>query len=242
MSTVERSSIQIAGIDIQIERKAIKNLHVGVYPPNGRVRVAAPLHMDDEAVRLAVISRLSWVKRQVRSFQEQRRESKREMVSGESHYFLGKRYLLDVIYGSLKHEIVLKHSTIELHVQNGTTTENRYKLLQEWYRKELKKIVAELIGKWEEKIGITLKSWQIKRMRTQWGSCNIEKRNILLNLQLARVSIECIEYIIVHEMVHLLERHHNDRFNAYMDRVLPDWRTRREKFDEVYLVHEEWGY
>ena len=239
MNIVKNSFIQVSGLDINIERKDIKNLHIGVYPPNGRVRVAAPLHIDDEAVRLAVITRLSWLKRQIKSFQEQRRESKREMLSGESHYFLGKRYLLDVLYDSQKHYVVLQHSKIELHIRPNTTTENRYKLLQEWYRKELNKIVSKLIEKWEKRINVKLNNWQIKRMRTKWGSCNIEKKSILINLHLARVSVECIEYIIVHEMVHLLERHHNDNFKMYMDRFLPEWRERKDTLNQTILGFEE---
>jgi len=240
MNTVKNSLIQVSDIEINIERKDIKNLHIGVYPPNGRVRVASPLNIDDEAVRLAVISRLSWIKRQIKNFQEQRRESKREMVSGESHYFLGKRYLLDVIYDSRKHFIVLKHSKIELHINPNTSTENRYKLLQEWYRKELNKIVSKLMDKWEKKIGVKLNNWQIKKMRTKWGSCNIEKKSVLINLHLARVPIECIEYIIVHELVHLLQRYHNDEFKMYMDKFLPEWKKCRDVLNQSYLPYEEW--
>ena len=240
MNIVSSSYIKIGGIDIRIERKTIKNLHVGVYPPYGRVRIAAPYYMDDEAVRLAVISRLAWIKRQIRSFQEQRRESKREMVSGESHYFLGRRYLLEVSYGSFKHGVILKHSTMELRVKPGTTLENRYKVLQEWYRSELQSIVRRFVDKWEKTIGIRLNGWQIKRMKTKWGSCNIEKKKILLNLHLARVPVECIEYIVVHEMVHLLQRHHNDAFRIYMDRFLPEWESCRATLNQFILGHEEW--
>ncbi len=240
MSIVESSFIQVSGIDVKIERKEIKNLHIGVYPPDGRVRVASPLHIDDEAVRLAVISRLSWIKRQIEKFQDQKRESKREMVSGESHYFLGKRYLLDVLYDSKKHYVTLEQTKIVLHITPHTTKENRYKLLQEWYRKELHKVVSKLIGKWEEKIGVQLNSYQIKKMKTRWGSCNIEKRHILLNLHLARVPLECIEYIVVHEMVHLLERYHNDEFKMYMDKFLPEWRKYRKILNHSNLPYEEW--
>ena len=134
MNIINSSYISVGGIDVQIDRKEIKNLHIGVYPPHGRVRVATPVNIDNEAVRLAIVSKLSWIKKQVRHFQEQPRQTKREMVSGESHYFLGKRYLLDVIYGSVKHQVVLKHSVIEIHVRVNTSVENRYKLLSEWYR------------------------------------------------------------------------------------------------------------
>lgn len=240
MSIVEKTTIQVSGIDVNIERKKIKNLHIGVYPPNGRVRVATPIYLDDEAVRFAVINRLSWIKRQIKNFQEQKRESKRQMISGESHYFLGKRYLLDVIYDSKKYYIVLRHSKIELHIKPNTTTKNRYKLLLEWYRRELYEIVCKLVAKWEKEIGIKLNNFQIKKMRTKWGSCNIEKKSILLNLHLARVPVECIEYIIVHEMVHLLQRHHNDIFKNYMDRFLPEWEKYRNILNQNHLAYFEW--
>ena len=240
MNTINCSSINVSGIGVHIDRKEIKNLHIGVYPPDGRVRVAAPLNIDNEAVRLAIISRLSWIKRQVQHFQEQPRQTKREMVTGESHYFLGKRYLLDVIYGSLKHEVILNHSHIELHVRANTSVENREKLLSEWYREQLYTIVKEIVPKWEERIGVKLNSWKIKKMRTKWGSCSVDKKNILLNLNLVKTPVECIEYIVVHELVHLLERYHNDSFKVYMDRFLPEWRQCRDMLTNSVLGHEEW--
>lgn len=232
--------MSVGGIDVQIDRKEIKNLHIGVYPPHGRVRVATPVNIDDEAVRLAVVSKLSWIKKQVRHFQEQPRQTKREMVTGESHYFLGKRYLLDVIYGSVKHQVILKHSHIELHVRENTSVVNRQKLLSEWYREQLHNVVNEFIPKWEHRIGVKVDSWRIKKMRTKWGSCNTDKKSVLLNLNLAMTSVECIEYIVVHELVHLLERHHNDNFQTYMNRYLPDWKQCRDVLNQSVLSFEEW--
>lgn len=240
MNIINSSSISVGGVDVQIDRKEIKNLHIGIYPPHGRVRVATPVKIDDEAVRLAVVSKLSWIKKQVRHFQEQPRQTKREMVSGESHYFLGKRYLLDVIYGSVKHQVVLKHSHIELHVRANTSVENRQKLLNEWYREQLHTIIEEFIPKWEHRVGVTLNSWKIKKMRTKWGSCSVEKKQILLNLNLAMTPVECIEYIVVHEIVHLLERHHNDNFKVYMDKFLPEWKSYRDTLNQSILSFEEW--
>jgi len=240
MSINNNTSIHVSGVDVQIERKDIKNLHVGVYPPYGRVRVAAPLNVDDEAVRLAVISRLSWIKKNVRQFQEQKRESKREMISGESHYFFGKRYLLDVKDTKSKHKIIQNHSKLELYVRSHTSTENRQLVLNEWYRDQLKKEIVKLVTKWEKIIDVELSSWSIKKMRTKWGSCNIDRKSILLNLELAKVPVECIEYIVVHEMVHLLERHHNDNFKVYMDRFLPEWKQCRDILNQSVLGYEEW--
>ncbi len=230
----------MSDLDIHIDRKEIKNLHIGVYPPHGRVRVATPVKIDDEAVRLAVVSKLSWIRKQVRHFQEQPRQTKREMVSGESHYFLGKRYLLDVVYGSIRHEVVLRHSHIELHVRVNTSAENRQKLLNAWYREQLHAIVQKLIPKWRERIGIELNSWSIKKMRTKWGSCSVDKKNILLNLNLAKTPVECIEYIVVHEMVHLLERHHNNNFKVHMDRFLPEWKQCRDILNQSILSYDNW--
>jgi len=240
MNIINSSSISVGGVDVQIDRKEIKNLHIGVYPPHGRVRVATPVNIDNEAVRLAVVSKLSWIKKQVRHFQDQPRQTKREMVSGESHYFLGKRYLIDVIYGSAKHQVILKHSIIEIHVRAGTSVDNRLKLLNEWYREQLNTLVQELIPKWEQKIGVTVDSWKIKKMRTKWGSCNTEKKRVLLNLNLAKTPIECIEYIVVHELVHLLERHHNNSFQTYMDRYFPEWKECKNILNQSILSFEEW--
>jgi len=240
MNIINSSSISVGGVDVQIDRKEIKNLHIGVYPPHGRVRVATPVKIDDEAVRLAVVSKLSWIKKQVRHFQEQPRQTKREMVSGESHYFLGKRYLLDVIYGSAKHQVVLKHSHLELHVRANTSVENREKLLSEWYREQLHNVVQGFIPKWEQKIDVTVDSWKIKKMRTKWGSCITDKKRVLFNLNLVKTPVECIEYIVVHELVHLLERHHNDNFKTYMDRYIPDWKQCRDVLNQSILSFEEW--
>ena len=234
------SKLKISGIDVVIEYKNIKNLHIGVYPPNGKVRIASPLHLNDDSIRLAIISRLSWLKRQIKNFQEQKRESKREMVTGESHYFLGKRYLLDVICDAKKHFIKINHSKIELHISKNTSIENRYKLMQEWYRKELYLILNDLIAKWENTIGVKADSWQIKKMKTKWGSCNIEKRKILFNLYLARVPLECIEYIVVHELLHLRQRYHNDEFKLLLNQYLPKWQEYQSNLNNIILSYENW--
>ena len=240
MDIIKNSTICVNGIDIQIDRKEIKNLHIGVYPPEGRVRVATPTHIDDEAVRLAVVSRLAWIKRQVKHFHEQARQSKREMVSGESHYFLGKRYLLDVKHTNSKHHIVLNHSTIELHVRRSTSVENKQHVLNEWYRVNLKREVTKLISKYETVMDVKVSNWEIKKMKTKWGSCTPTTQKILINLELAKKPLECIEYIIVHEMVHLFERNHNEVFKKYMDRFLPHWKQSSGLLNESVLGFEEW--
>lgn len=237
------SEIIVSGIRIQIVRKAIKNLHLGVYPPEGHVRVAVPEHVTDERIRLAVIDKLAWIKKQQADFMAQPRQSAREMVAGESHYFFGKIYRLEVIEQVGKHKVELVGGNkIRLSVTANTSTENRLKLMSEWYREQLKQIIPKLIEKWQAKIGVVADDWGIKKMKTKWGSCNIEAKRIWLNLDLAKKPPECLEYIIVHELVHLLERHHNSRFIAYMDEFMPKWRLHRETLNQSPLSHEEWEY
>lgn len=242
MST-DRHEIQIAGLAVEVVRKAIKHLHVGVYPPAGRVRVAVPLRLDDEAVRLAVVSRLGWIRRKQRGFIEQDRQSQREMVSGESHYFLGRRYLLAVkeCEGAPEMRLV-GNALLELRVPPGHDHTRRDAVLQRWYRHQLRAQLPPLLAKWEPRIGRTVSEVRIKRMKTRWGSCNVPARRIWLNLELIKKPVGCLEYVLVHELVHLHERHHNDRFVEWMDRLLPAWRVHRDELNRAPLTHEEWTY
>ena len=231
------------GLSVDVVRKAIKNLHLGVYPPNGRVRVAAPLAVSDEAIRLAVIGKQSWIKRQQAKFETQLRQSQREMISGESHYFLGKRYRLNVVELNGPARVVLRNkSTMDLYVRPGTGTEKREQILQRWYRERLKEHIPQLIAKWEPEIGVTVAEWGIKKMKTRWGSCNADARRIWLNLELAKKPVQCLEFIIVHELTHLLERHHNNRFRELMDKLMPQWRLHREELNRAPLARDEWWY
>jgi predicted metal-dependent hydrolase len=227
---------------VEVIRKDIKNLHLGVYPPNGRVRVAAPLRLDDEAVRLAIISRLGWIKRQQSSFEQQDRQSEREMVTGESHYVEGKRYRLDVIEHRGPAVRLRNKTTIELRVRPGTDRDKREALLHRWYRQRLREQIPELFAKWEPVIGVTVGEWGIKKMKTRWGTCNVDARRIWLNLELAKKPATCLVYILVHEMIHLRERNHNDSFRELMDRFMPQWRTHRDELNRAPLAHEDWSY
>lgn len=239
----KRHHIDVSDLKVEIVRKDIKNLHLGVYPPNGRVRAAAPLRYDDEAVRLAVISRLPWIRRQQKVFKEQERQSRREMVSGESHYFLGRKYRLDVIESSEPQGISLLHNTkMALKVRPGATRDKKEEVLQQWYRQQLRQQIPPLLAKWEETMGVKVNEVKIKIMKTRWGSCNIEARRIWLNLELAKKPLDCLEYILVHEMIHLFERHHTERFRELMDQFMPDWRLRRDQLNKSPLAHEEWKY
>ena len=241
--TTSRGQIEVQGIPVEVVRKNIKNLHVGVYPPLGRVRVAAPTKVSDEVIRLAVVSRLAWIRRQQRSFAAQRRESEREMITGESHYLQGRRYRLEVIEADGFASVSLKgKSTLQLKVPPGTDREAREAMLHRWYRARLREQIPGLIEKWAPVVGVSVAEYRIKRMKTHWGTCSVEARRIWLNLELIKKPIECLEYILVHEMVHLLERHHGDEFKALMDRFMPKWRQYRDELNSGPLGHERWEY
>jgi len=242
MST-EAVEIRVGDLAVQIVRKDIKNLHLGVYPPNGRVRVAAPLGFSDDAVRLAVIGKLGWIKKQQAKFALQARENQREMVSGESHYYLGRRYRLRVVEREGASRVALRNlATLELKVGPGADRSARERALNAWYRQRLRELVPPLLAKWEAALGVKASSWGIKRMKTRWGSCNAQARRIWLSLELAKKPVQCLEYVMVHELMHLLERSHNGQFVSLMDRRLPLWRHHRQLLNEAPLGHAEWRY
>ena len=228
---------------MEVVRKDIKNLHLAVYPPHGRVRVAVPLRVSDETVRLAVISRLGWIRRQQSTLDQQERQSEREMATGESHFVGGRRYRLDVIEQDAPATVVIRNSkTLELRVRPDTSCQKREEVLGRWYRQLHREQIPDLLAKWEPVVRVQVASCGIKRMKTKWGTCTTEARRIWLNLELAKKPPACLEYILVHEMVHLLERHHNDRFRAYMDEFMPQWRLHREELNRAPLAHEDWEY
>jgi predicted metal-dependent hydrolase len=239
----EKHQITVHGLVVDVVRKDIRNLHLAVYPPAGRIRVAAPLRVNDEAVRLLIISRLAWIKRQQEKFEGQERQSAREFVSGESHYYQGNRYLLNVMYHEGSPAVIIRNNkTMDLFVRPGSDTFERERMLNTWYRRRLKEEITPLIAKWEAIIGVKVAQWGVKRMKTRWGTCNIEARRIWLNLELIKKPVHCLEYIIVHEMIHLLERHHNERFSAYMNTFMPLWQYYREELNRAPLGHESWEY
>jgi predicted metal-dependent hydrolase len=235
--------IVVSNISVDVVRKNIKNLHLAVYPPNGRVRVAVPLRMNDDAVRLAIVSRLAWIKRHQTKFSAQDRQSAREFVAGESHYFQGRRYRLNVVYHNSAPKVFIRNnSAIDLFVREGSDRPQRQRVLTEWYRKQLKEQIPSLIDKWQPIMNVSVAEWGVKQMKTKWGTCNIRARRIWLNLELAKKPVHSLEYIIVHEMLHLLERNHNDRFKALMDRFMPLWRSYREELNQAPLAHDAWSY
>lgn len=235
--------VEVSGIAVEVVRKDIKNLHLGVYPPGGHVRIAAPLEMDADAVRLAIVTRLGWIRSQREEFKEQDRQSEREMVTGESHYFQGRRYRLDVVEHEGPPSVrVAGRGRLELTVRSGSDREKREAVLEQWYRAQVRKAAGELLLTWEPKIGVEVSDLRVRRMKTRWGSCNPEAGRIWLNTELAKKPPNCLEYILVHEMVHLLERLHTERFRKLMDGYMPSWRLRRDELNRAPLPHEDWAY
>lgn len=238
---IDRNTIEVGGVSVEVVWKKIKNLHVSVHPPDGRVRVSAPRRFDDESVRLAVASKLPWILRKRRAFASQPRQSPRRMLTGESHYFMGRKYRLRVVEEDSPPRVVVKNnSEITLRVRPGASREKKRLVLEEWYRGHMKERVPRLIEEWEPTMGVEVAEWGVKRMKTRWGSCNVRARRVWLNLELAKKPPRLLEYVVVHEMAHLLERLHNDRFRAIMDEFVPDWRARRDELNESFLPDEEW--
>ena len=233
-------SIEVRGTAVDVVRKNIKNLYIRVYPPNGRVRVAAPLRLDNDAVRMAVISRLGWIRRQRAKFQQQERQSRREFVTGESHFFEGGRYRLDVTERDGPPAVrLLNNSTLAMCVRPGADRNIREAVLDRWYRRHLRDRLPVLVAKWEPEMGVRVNEVRIRKMKTRWGTCNPVARRIWLNLELAKKPSSCLEYVVVHEMAHLIERRHNDRFWKLMDRFMPSWRYYRDELNRATLSHAD---
>ena len=226
--------LNIAGIHIEVVKKKIKNMHLYVKPPDGHVSVSAPETMSDAAIERFVRTKLSWIKRQTQSFDQQPRQSKREYVSGETLYLWGKQYFLLVEYGN-KNDVDLRGDSVILRVRKGSAANHRGNVINEWYRKRLKEEITKILPKWEEKTGITATEWKVRYMTSRWGSCNVETGTIWLNLQLAKKTPECLEYIILHELVHLVEKNHNEAFLSLLDLHMPMWREIKAKLNSQTL-------
>lgn len=239
----EKQSISIRGITVQVVKKNVKNLHISALPPNGNVRITAPLKMQDEAIRMAVISRSSWIKKQQTKFKNQERQSRREYVSGESHYFLGKPYRLKVETSPDKPAIFIRSKTqMVMQISKNSSSESRGELLTKWYRAQLKNTLEKLIPKWEKKMKAKLNKFGIRHMKTRWGSCSQEQKSIWLNLELIKKPSTSIEYVLVHELCHLKEKKHNDAFLALMDKYIPKWRMYKDELNKLPLAYEKWSY
>lgn len=238
--TTDTRTLTVAGLRVEVVRKAIKNLHLGVYPPDGRVRVAAPLALSAAAIRVAVISRLPWIRRHQAGFHQQPRESPRELVSGESHHYRGRRYRLEVIAGSGRPRVEVHRRRLRLFVREGASVADREALLERWYRARLRELLAPLVAQWQTDLGVDVRQWGVKRMKTKWGSCNPRSRRVWFNLELAKKSPEALEYVVVHELLHLRVPTHDDRFVALMHRHLPPWPRRRAELNATALAAQDW--
>jgi predicted metal-dependent hydrolase len=236
------TQLELGDMAVDVVLKDIKNVHLSVHPPTGRVRIAAPQRMDMEAIRLFAISKLGWIKEQKRKLQEQERETPREYLERESHYVWGKRYLLSVTERDEPPSVELKHKRMVLKTRPGTEEAKRQRIVEDWYREQVKTATADLIAKWEPKIGVMVNGFYVRRMKTRWGSCNSQARTIRLNTDLAKKPRECLEYIVVHEMLHILEPTHNERFQALLSQFMPDWEHRRQVLNRLPVRHENWRY
>ena len=235
------SQINLGDIAVDVVLKDIKNVHLSVHPPTGRVRISAPRRMNIDTIRIFAISKLDWIKQQQTKLREQERETRREYVERESHYVWGKRHLLTVSESDERPSIEVKHNRILLRVRPRTGEDKRKALLEEWYREQLKEAVPPLLARWQPLLDVTVERFFVQRMKTKWGGCNPDTRSIRLNTDLAKKPRACLEYIVVHEMVHLIERTHNARFVAIMDRAMSQWRLCREQLNRLPVRHEDWA-
>ncbi len=236
------TQIKLGEIVADVVLKDIKNVHLSVYPPTGKVRISAPMRMDLDTIRVYALSKLGWIKRQQEKLRAQERETPREFLDRESHYVWGKRYLLKVVKEDSAPTVVLEHGRMLLQVRPGTTEGSRQAILDKWYRDQLKDSLPPLLEKWELIIGERVERYFIRAMKTRWGSCTPAKRSIRLNTDLAKKPRECLEYVVVHEMVHFLERSHNNRFVSLMDGFMPNWRFHRDVLNRLPVRHENWIY
>ncbi|MGD0202570.1 MAG: SprT family zinc-dependent metalloprotease [Candidatus Bathyarchaeia archaeon] len=236
------SNTEICNLEVQIVKKDIKNIHLGVYPPDGKIRVAVPIQTTDEKIRLLINSKISWIKRQQSKFLEQERQSKREYVSGESHFFMGNRYLLTVINSNSPPRVEIKRKKrIDMYVKPQTTLKKKEQLMNAFYRSELKKETPPLIEKWEKIMGITVKEFKIKKMKTKWGTCSPKNQRIWINLELAKKPRHCLEYVLVHEMTHLIEKKHTDQFNSLMYFFIPQGAQYKQELNNDILAYSKWN-
>jgi predicted metal-dependent hydrolase len=234
--------IQLGDLAVEVVLKDIKNVHLGVYPPAGRVRISAPERMSLDTIRVFAISKLPWIRQQQKKLRDQERETAREYLDRESHYVWGRRYLLELAENEGSPFVVLKHRRMILGVRPRTGRAARDEILAGWYREQIRAEVPDLIAKWEPLLGARVRQVFVQQMKTKWGSCNPRARTIRLNTELAKKPRDCLDYIVLHEMVHLLEPKHGERFIALMDQFMPRWQFLRRKLNRLPVRHEDWVY
>ena len=227
--------IEVSGIPIEIIKKNIKNIHLSVLPPDGKVRVSAPTTVSDESLEMFVRTKIGWIRKQQEKFENQPRQSERQYVSGETLYLWGKQYFLQVEYSYKGNSLMLDGDKAILTVRKESTVKQRENFVNEWYRERLKSKIERLLPKWENTTGLKCSSWQTKYMTTRWGTCNTQTRKIWLNLQLAKKPVECLEYVILHELAHTKVKNHGADFIAIMDKHMPYWRETKKKLNDFTL-------
>lgn len=228
--------ITVSDISAEVEWKNIKNVHLTIYPPNARVHVSVPLSMPEDAIRLFLITKLSWIRKRVSQILEQERQTPREYVSGENHYYRGRRYRLKVVCHNAPPKVEIQgNEYIVLYVREGATKERRAEILREWYRAEFKAFLPVLISKWEKVLCVKVNKWEVKQMKTLWGSCNHQTRNIIFNLELIKKPISCIEYVVVHELLHIKVRLHNEEYTGLLNRHFPNWMQLKDELNEFIV-------
>jgi len=237
-----KEQVHLGDLSVDVVRKDIKNIHLSVHPPTGRVTIAAPSRMSPETLRVFAISKLPWIRQQQQKLREQERECPREYLDRESHYLWGKRYLLKLVEQDTAPEVRLQHSTLLLQLRPGSSEDKKREVLEEWYRKQLKAEMPPLLARWEPLLGVKAERFHVQRMKTKWGSCSPVSGSIRLNTELAKKPRECLEYIVVHELIHLLEPTHNARFIGLMDHFMPKWQSSRQLLNRLPVRHERWEY
>ena len=235
-------AIELGELRAEVVRKAIKHVHLSVYPPDGRVRISAPSHMALDTIRVYAITKLGWIRSQQRKLRAQERETQREYLDKESHWVWGQRRLLKIVETDAASSVKLTPRRLELHVRSGSDAAKRNEVLESWYRDQIKSAVSSLLKRWQRQMGVQAGRIQVKRMKTRWGSCNFVTGLIRLNTELARKPPECLEYIVAHELAHLIEPSHNARFQAVMDSHLPNWRQLKNALNRLPVRHEDWDY
>jgi len=234
--------LKLGDLAVDVVLKDIKNVHLSVYPPTGRVRISAPSRMRLDRIRLFAISKLGWIKKHQKRLREQEREGRREYLDRESHYVWGRRFLLKVVEEAGAPGVQIRHGTLLLRVRPGAGDATREVVVAGWYRQTLKTAVRPLIEAWEPRLSVTVKRFFVQQMKTKWGSCNPRACTIRLNTELAKKPKECLEYIVLHEMLHLLEPTHSGRFTSLLDQFMPQWRHYRNVLNDLPVRHERWSY
>lgn len=236
------NTIELDDIAVNVVRKNIKNLHLSVYPPAGNVRISAPLGMNLDTIRSFAISKLDWIKKHQQKIRNQIRENPREYIDRESHYLWGKRYLLNIIETDAPSHLELDRDKMLLQVRPGVDLAKKRAIVDEFYRHQIEAAIPPLIAKWEKLMGVQVDSFTVRKMKTKWGSCTPAVQTIRLNLELAKKPAECLEYVVVHELVHLLEPSHNHRFIALMDSFMPKWRFYRAELNRLSISERNWEH